>query len=391
MKFSSIIAHYSEIALKGKNRPYFEKRLSTNIKRAMKGLPLDKVILLKGRLWLTALEGEHFDERTIARLKTVCGLADFSPTIRVPLDWTAIKEAALSLVQDRQYETFRVSARRSFKDLPFPSQEVNLEVGGYILQHKPAKVRMKGADLEVYIEIMPNGAYLYVDKHQGLGGLPVGSSGSVVCLLSGGIDSPVAAFRMQRRGVHVVFVHFHSHPFHTRASQEKALDLAEILTKYQHKATLYLVPFGELQSKIVEDAPAELRVILYRRFMMRIAEKIAAQDGAKALLTGESLGQVASQTLENIMAINDVATIPVLRPLIGYDKQEIVEQAQKLGTYEISILPDQDCCTLFIPRSPETRAKLPIVERAESTLDIDALVQDALARTERQEIVANWD
>jgi thiamine biosynthesis protein ThiI len=390
MHTCTILAHYAEIATKGKNRPLFVKRLARNIAQALEGLPLKNVRILPGRLWIQAKEGHFWDAEALKRLSHVYGLANFAPAVKVELSHEAIAKQAWALLEHRTYNTFRISARRAFKDLPFPSMELNRTVGAYVLQQRPCKVVMKNAEAEVHIEVMPDGAYVYAEKFQGPGGLPVGMSGTGCCLLSGGIDSPVAAARMQKRGLRLVFVHFHSHPYHTRASQEKAHDLAQVLARAQQKALVYNVPFGDIQREIVDQAPASLRVVLYRRCMVRIAERIAQETHAKALVTGESLGQVASQTLENMGVINAVAQMPVLRPLVGHDKSEIVEAAMRIGTYGISILPDQDCCTLFIPRNPETKARLHDVEKAESGLNIEALITDALARTEKQVVMPSW-
>jgi thiamine biosynthesis protein ThiI len=234
----------------------------------------------------------------------------------------------------------------------------------------------------VAIEILPDGAYLSAGKLAGAGGLPVGVTGRGVVLLSGGIDSPVAAYRMMRRGLRVDFVHFHSYPLVSAASREKACDLAAHLTRYEARSTLMLVPFADVQRAIVARAPRPLRVVLYRRFMLRIASALAAQLGAQALVTGESLGQVASQTLENMTVIERAASLPMFRPLVGMDKNEIINEARRLGTFETSILPDQDCCSLFIPAHPETRARLDQVEAAEALFDVAQMVDDAVRRTE---------
>jgi tRNA uracil 4-sulfurtransferase len=387
---TDILVHYAEIALKGKNRPAFVGRLVQNLERALEGLPVAQVRKLPGRLWITAQPGASFGDEALARVKNVIGIATYSPVYRTPLDMDAMKAMAWELMQEQRYETFRVTARRAFKDLPFGSMQVNMDIGGHLLERRPAKVKMEGADIELYVEMVPGNAYLYVAKHRGLAGLPVGASGKVCCLLSGGIDSPVAAFRMMRRGCTVVFVHFHAHPFVTRASLEKAEELVAVLAKHQIECTLYAVPFGETQSTIVEQIGPPLRVVLYRRFMMRIAGALARIAGAKALVTGEAVGQVASQTLTNLTVIDQAAPLTVLRPLVGMDKQEIVDQAQALGTFETSILPDQDCCTLFVPRSPETHAKLADVEAAEAKLDVKKLVEDCVARAEKKKIAAPW-
>lgn len=389
MQAAGLIVHYAEVATKGKNRPKFIKILADNVDRALQGLPFARTTRVSGRLFVRA-RAEVPVEAVQERLRTVYGVSSFSPVVHAQLSMDDMKEKAAALIEGRSYETFRVTARRVFKDLPFGSMQVAADVGEYLLERHPAKVKLKGAELEVYIEMLPDGAYLYVDKHAGLLGLPVGMTGKVACLLSGGIDSPVAAARMQRRGCRLVCVHFHSHPFTSRASAEKAVELATHLARYQMKITLHLVPFGELQREIVTKVPAALRVVLYRRFMLRLAGRVGAAAGAKALCTGESLGQVASQTLSNLVAIDAAAPMPVLRPLIAYDKQEIIEEAKKLGTFTTSIQPDEDCCQLFMPRNPETHARLGEVEEAETKLDSEALCADALSRAEERDLYAPW-
>lgn len=386
MEYDGILVHYAELATKGRNRGGFVRGLADNIRRAMSDGPTAGVDRLPGRLWVRPLPGRHFTALDALPLARVAGVANFAPARRVPVELEAMKAVALELVKDRTYDSFRVRSHRVFKQLPYGSIETDHEVGGFLVDQKPAKVRMKGAELEVYIEMLPEGAFVYVDRKRGLGGLPVGSSGLVACLLSGGIDSPVAAWRMQRRGCRVAFVHFHSQPFLNRTSVEKATELAQLLARPQGKATLFLVPLGELQREIVVSSPLALRVVLYRRFMVRIAAALAAKIGAKALVTGESLGQVASQTLTNLTVIDDASPMAILRPLVAFDKQEIIDEAKRLGTFEISIQPDQDCCQLFTPRDPETHAKLALVQAAEATLDVEALCADAVARTEQIEI-----
>ena len=388
MPTTAILVHYCEIATKGRNRSRFIDKLRDNIRAALCNEPLGAIKKFSGRLCLLAKKGEHFGPQTDERLTQVFGISSFSPSVRVDLNLGAIQDAGLRLVQDRDFATFRVTARRAFKELPLDSMTVNREVGGHILQSlaktRSVRAKMKGAEAELWIEMIPEGAWLYTEKLPGPSGLPVGISGQVACLLSGGIDSPVAANRMQKRGCEVVFIHFHSHPFVSRASQEKAQDLAEVLCKYQRSGLLYMVPFGETQRAIVDSrVPASLRVVLYRRLMVRIAEAIASDHGAGALVTGEALGQVASQTLGNIAVVDDAASIIVLRPLIGYDKAEIIAEAMALGTYETSIQPDEDCCQLFMPKNPETNAKLEAVIAAEDKLDVEALCNAALASTSK--------
>jgi thiamine biosynthesis protein ThiI len=271
-----------------------------------------------------------------------------------------------------------VSVRRADKRFPMTSPEVERDVGGRIKNARGWKVDLEHADLVVYIELLSDEAFYFFGKERGPGGLPIGTAGRVACLLSGGIDSPVAAHRMMRRGCSVTFVHFHSYPILSRASQEKARELVALLTHWQHRSRLYLVPFGEIQQQVVLAVPGPMRVVVYRRLMMRIAERIARVRGAQALVTGEVVGQVASQTLENLAVIGSVATLPIFRPLIGMDKDEITAEAIKLGSYPISIVPDQDCCTLFTPRNPLTRARLPQIESAEAALPIEDFVERAV-------------
>jgi tRNA uracil 4-sulfurtransferase len=383
MQTRGILVHYAELGTKGHNKKTFIKRLMDDVRRAV---PEAKVELHANRLWLYKEGGDELAPEVLDRLAKVPGLANFAPAWRVPLELETIKRAALELVRHRTYATFRVRARRVFKELPYGSVEVDHAVGGFLLEHKPAKVRLKGADLEVGIEMLPEGAFLYTERRRGLGGLPLGTGGVVACMMSGGIDSPVAAFRMMRRGCRVVLVHFHSHPFLSRASAEKALELAGELAHYQGDITLYLVPFGELQREVVASCPTPLRVVIYRRFMVRIAARLAVDVGAGALVTGEALGQVASQTLRNMAVIDEASPLLLLRPLVGFDKQEIIDEAKRIGTYETSILPDQDCCTLFVPPHPETQARLDEVLAAEQAIDGPALIEQALARIERHEV-----
>ena len=390
MQFTDILVHYNEIAIKGRNRKKFVEALERNIHQVMKGLPVFKIKRPPGRIWISSLTGEYFDEEALNRLSKVYGVASYSPIVRTQLELGAMQKVAWEMVKDKPYDSFRVRSKRSFKDQPLDSMTVNKEVGAYILRNRDSKVKMKDADLCVYIEMVASAAYIYTEKYPGKGGLPVGVTGNLTVMLSGGIDSPVAAARMQQRGCHLNFVHFHSHPFVSRASQEKAVELAEILCQYQYQGNLYMVPFGELQREIVTNAPESLRVILYRRFMVRIAAKIAKREKARALVTGEALAQVASQTLTNLITVDEASPLPILRPLIGFDKQEIIDLAKPLGSYDISIIPDQDCCQVFMPKNPETHAKLERLLEAEESLDIEALCEDAIERMQIHEIKAPW-
>jgi len=375
------VVHYHEIALKGRNRPFFLNRLVRNIERAAADLPLKRVVPLPGRL-LVELADEAAWPQLRERLAAVVGIANFSPIQRVELDIETLASEVVRAVKGRPFQSFRVTTRRANKTFGLNSMEIDREVGARVKEATGARVDLTSPEMVVYVEILPREAFFYFEKLEGVQGVPVGTAGRVTALLSGGIDSPVAAYRMMKRGCRVDFVHFHSVPFLSRASQQKVKDILDLLTRYQYHSRLYLVAFGNLQRDIMLAAPAPLRVILYRRFMMRIASVLAEHRRSRALVTGESLGQVASQTLENLAVIEEAAALLVLRPLIGMDKSEITQQARAIGTYEISILPDQDCCQLFIPAHPATRSRLNEVVAAERQLDVDRLVQTAVEDAE---------
>jgi thiamine biosynthesis protein ThiI len=278
-----------------------------------------------------------------------------------------------------------VTAKRADKRLPLTSMDVEKYVGQYVCDLTGKKVRLSGPDLTIYVELLAKDAYYYFDKVQGPGGMPVGVSGKVACLVSGGIDSPVAAYRMMKRGCNAVYVHFSGRPLVSRDSEDKVKDLVQTLTAHQHYSKLFIVPFGEIQQDIVAKAPAPYRVVLYRRLMVRIASELAQREQCWALVTGDSLGQVASQTPENLSVIEEAAELPVLRPLIGMDKLEITDQAQRIGTFATSIEPDQDCCSLFTPSHPSTKTRIDDIRRIERGLDIGMLVKQGLDRVESSE------
>ena len=374
----SVVVHYQEIALKGNNRPWFIARLARNLREATRDLDVREVRVLMGRIEVV-LGGSEAWAPVRDRIARVFGVANFARAGRAPLDVDAIANAILADLGERTVGSFRVSARRADKRFPLTSPEIEREVGGRVREAKGWLVKLDHPELTIHVEALTAQAFYYFDKEQGAGGRPVGVSGRVACLLSGGIDSPVAAWRLMRRGCRVLLVHFHSYPILSRASQEKTREMARLLAGFQFHSRLFLVPFGEIQQQVTLSVAPPLRVVIYRRLMMRIAERIARDGRAQALVTGEVVGQVASQTLENLASINRVVTMPVLRPLIGLDKDEITAEAQRLGTYPISIIPDQDCCTLFTPRHPATKARTVDVERAEATLPIDDIVDRALA------------
>ena len=388
MRFAVI--HYQEIALKKKNRPLFVDALVRNLKRATGDLHIRAIRKKTGRLVMELSEETPVEVLT-RRLSRVFGVANFSLAHRVPPDLEKIKTtvgkavlAAGAAHPEGKFQSFRISTRRAFKSYPKTSMEIDREVGAYIQEITGTRVNLTRPELTVHIEILPHEAFFFFDKIPGPGGLPVGTGGKVVALLSGGIDSPVAVYRMMQRGCEVVSVHFHSYPFLSKASQEKVLELSEILRRYQPESLLYLVPFGEIQREIVLSVPPAYRVVFYRRMMIRIAEVLARENGALALVTGESLGQVASQTLENISIIQEAAELPILRPLIAMDKEEIITQARKIGTYETSIIPDQDCCQLFVPKHPVLRAEREVVADAESKVDLAHWVEMGLKGAVRQ-------
>jgi thiamine biosynthesis protein ThiI len=375
---NSIVIHYQELALKGKNRPWFIGRLVRNLRRALADLDVVEVRALMGRIEVKLGPNTNRDQAG-ERIRRTFGIANFSYARRTPLDLEVIARAILDDLADRTCRSFRVDVRRADKRFPMTSPQVEREVGGRIKAARGWTVDLDEADLTVHVELLTSEAFYFFGKERGPGGLPTGTAGRVTCLLSGGIDSPVAAHRMMKRGCAVSFVHFHSYPILSRASIEKARELVQLLTTWQQRSRLYLVAFGDIQQQVVLAVPGPMRVIVYRRLMLRIAEKIATSRGAKALITGEVVGQVASQTLENLQVIGSVATLPVFRPLIGMDKEEIMAEAQRIGSYPISIVPDQDCCTLFTPRNPLTRGRLANVEAAERALPIDELVESAVA------------
>ena len=374
---NSVVVHYQEIALKGKNRPWFLGRLVRNLRHALSDLDVTAVRALMGRIEIVLGEKAALDEVS-ARLRRTFGIANFSYAGRAPLDVDAIAAAILGDLGAATCDSFRVSVRRADKRFPLTSPQAEREIGGRIKEARGWRVDLSNPGFTIHVELLTNDAFYFFGKERGPGGLPTGTAGPVTCLLSGGIDSPVAAHRMMKRGCKVTFVHFHSYPILSRASQEKARELVHLLTNWQHHSRLYLVAFGEIQQQVVLGVPGPMRVVVYRRLMLRIAERIARGRHAHALITGDVVGQVASQTLENLAVVGNVATLPIFRPLIGMDKDEIVAEAMKLGTYPISIIPDQDCCTLFTPRNPLTRARLADIEAAERALPIEELVDRAV-------------
>ncbi len=383
------IVHYHELALKGRNRDLFEDQLVRNIQLALKGVGATRVEKLRSRIrvWLPP----EIDAGLIQdRLRRVCGIANFSLAHAVPLDLAdprldKLSAAVLEDVRPKSFSTFRVTAKRADKRFPMTSMDIERDVGAAVCDTLGKKVSLKHPELTIYLELLSKEAYCATEKVQGPGGMPVGVSGKVTCLISGGIDSPVAAYRMIKRGCRAFFVHFSGRPLVSRASEEKVRDLVQILTAYQYESRLAVIPFGEIQREIVLNTPAPFRVVLYRRMMLRIAEEFARSESCWGLVTGDSLGQVASQTPENLSVVEEATQLPLLRPLIGMDKLEIMDEARRLGTYDTSIEEDQDCCKLFTPPHPSTKTRLDILQNIERSLDIYGLVKQGLEKAELSE------
>ena len=385
LRIRSVIVHYQEIALKGNNRSWFVERLVSNIRAATTDLSVVKVRALMGRIEIQHASDDDWME-VRERLARLPGIANFSRAVSSRCDIDAIADTVLSELANVRVESFRVSAQRADKRFPMTSPQIERELGGRIKSDRGWRVDLEQPELTVRVEILNDEAFCHLRKESGTGGLPSGVSGRVACLLSGGIDSPVAAYRMIKRGCRVRLIHFHSYPILSHTSQDKVAEIAEILTRHQLETRLYGVAFGDIQRKVVLAVPPPLRVIVYRRLMLRIAERIARASGATALVTGEAVGQVASQTLDNMAVIDSVASMLLLRPLVGMDKEEIVQQARQLDTYQVSIIPDEDCCTLFTPKHPATRAKVHQVDEAEAALGVDALVEAAATTATRQDL-----
>jgi len=382
-----VICHYSEIGLKGKNRRFFEEKLIENIKRVLKPAHFAFVKRISGRILVKLTkEGTKNEKEIMESLKNVFGIAYFAFADSAPQKINKIQEKALELLRGKKFKTFKISTQRSKKEFPLTSQKVNEKVGAHIVKKLKAKVNLGKPNITCFIEIVEKYAFLYLKKIKGLGGLPVSVSGKAVVLLSGGIDSPVAAFLGMKRGIRVIFLHFHAYPHTDEASIEKVKKIVKLLNKYQQNSKLYLIPFAKIQEEILRKTPAKLRVILYRRFMLRIAAQICKKEKALAIFTGESVGQVASQTLENIKVIEESVRLPIFRPLIGQDKEEIINKAKEINTFEISILPYQDCCARFLPKHPETRAKLGEVLGAEKRLNIENLIEEAIKKSSVEKI-----
>ncbi len=380
-----ILVKYGEIILKGLNRRLFEDKLIKNIRIALRGLGNIKVSKAQATIYVTPMEDQVNISKVIERLQKVFGIVSVSRVAKVEKDMGEIQKAAVSYLTPsfNQYKTFKVETKRADKRFPIKSPEMSRRVGGHILsQVSHLSVDVNHPEIIVHVEIRDTGAYVYAEKVPGPGGLPVGSNGKATLLLSGGIDSPVAGWMIAKRGIELEAVHFFSYPYTSERAKNKVIELAKILNVYCGRMELHIVPFTDIQLAIHEKCPEEQLTLIMRRFMMKITEKIAVKNGSAALVTGESLGQVASQTIQSLGVTNAAVDLPVFRPLIGMDKEEIVRIAKRIDTFETSILPYEDCCTVFVPKHPNTKPKLSRILAAEEHLDAEEMVQKAVEGTE---------
>ncbi|MHA2233086.1 MAG: tRNA uracil 4-sulfurtransferase ThiI [Candidatus Hodarchaeales archaeon] len=381
----SIVVHYGELALKGGNRPFFERCLIQDIQNRFPKAEKELVQKQYGRI-VVKNTGKYNLEEMKRIMGKIPGIVYFAPAVETALDIQAIEKALLESYEPT--DTFRITARRSNKSFSLTSSNLNEKLGALLVKERGAKVDLSNPTTTYYVEIGEKSAFLYKKKIKGMGGLPLGSMGKLVALMSGGIDSPVAAYHLIRRGCKVVLVHFFNNQ---RGVRDKIYRIAEVLCAYQPGITLHLVPFLEIQREIIKFIPSRFRMLVYRRAMFRLAEKIRNQEGAKGFITGDSVGQVASQTLENLHVIHNVANQPVLCPLIGLDKQQIVDLAQDIGTFQYSILPYSDCCSFMIGAHPETRAKLAEIEALELQLELEDFERRSIEATEKQKFPSEAD
>ncbi|MBU5484795.1 tRNA 4-thiouridine(8) synthase ThiI [Clostridium sp. MSJ-11] len=378
MKKLLLIKYSPEIFLKGLNRNKFEKTLKDNIRRVLKGVD-HRFVIDSGRWFLYS---EDIDELA-KRVTKVFGVQEVCMVKEVNLSFEDICHQALKEIEEGDYKTFKVETNRANKKFPKNSMEISREVGAFILKHRgDLKVDVKNPDVFINVEVREKGAYIYSKKIKGVGGMPYGTNGSTLLMLSGGIDSPVAGYMMGKRGVELHCVYFHSHPYTSERAKEKVITLNEILKSYTGNTKLYIVPFTKIQMEIMDKCREDELTIIMRRFMMRIACGLASIHNISSVTTGESIGQVASQTMESLVVTNAVGDRPVFRPLISMDKEEIMNISRQIGAYETSILPYEDCCTIFVPKHPKTKPVLSVIEKSESVLDIEDLVKDAIENTE---------
>ncbi|MFP5114539.1 tRNA uracil 4-sulfurtransferase ThiI [Bacillaceae bacterium C204] len=383
MEYERILIRYGEISTKGRNRNKFVEKLKKSVRIALTPFPNVKVEASRDRMYVL-LNGENGAE-VIGKLKNIFGIQSFSPAIKVERSIEVLKQTSLELVRSlyKEGQTFKVTPKRSDKGFELDTDGINHTIGGYLLQNIPGiKVDVKHPDINLRIEVRKEAIYLSCETIQGAGGLPVGSSGKGMLMLSGGIDSPVAGYLAMKRGVEVEAVHFFSPPFTSERSKEKVIDLSKKLAEIYGSMTLHIVPFTDIQQTIREQVPENYSMTSTRRMMLRITDEIRKKHDGLAIITGESLGQVASQTLESMFAINEVSNTPILRPLITMDKTDIIKIAQEIDTLEISNRPFEDCCTIFVPASPKTKPKREKVQRYESFFDFEPLIHEAVQETE---------
>lgn len=374
-----LLIRYGEIHLKGLNRPFFENKLINNIKFAVKGMNAS-VKREQGRIYVSGIADEDVEE-AVKKLTCVFGIHSVSPALCVDVDYNTVKETAFSLLPRDEESTFKVYSRRSDKSFPMTSEMINRELGHDILENFPnLQVDIHNPEIGVYVEIRER-AYVYTEIIPGAQGMPTGTAGRAALLISGGIDSPVAGYQMAKRGLVLSAVHFFSYPYTGERARDKVVDLAKIVARYSGPIRLHLVPFTDIQMTIYEKCPSKETTVLMRRLMMKISERIAREDGALALITGEALGQVASQTLESLCVTDDAVSMPVFRPLIGFDKDDIVAIAKKIGTFETSILPYEDCCTVFVPQHPVTKPEVKKLRQSEALVDFEPMIEEAIKNT----------
>ena len=386
----SILIHYSEIALKKNNRKFFEKIFINNIQSHLSGLKYSSIKLYEARVFINDVNINHWDKFK-KRLFNVMGLKNFILMIKTTSDINAINEAALHLVENKQFNSFRITSKRNYKKLDINSQDANIKVGEFIQTKTKKSVNLDFPELTIHIELLKNNSYVGIDKNNGYSGLPANCQEKGLSLISSGIDSPVASFEMIKRGVTLDYVHFHSYPAINKQSIDNVKKLLDVLSTYQLKSTLHLVPLLDVQKKIMEVVPDKYWVIFFRKYMIQIANDIAAKINALALITGDSIGQVASQTLSNIHAISNESQLPIIRPLSGMNKEDIINRAVKIGTYDISIEPYEDCCSFFVPPHPETKAKLDQVNQISSKIDMDDIYVNTMSNIELHEFKYRGD
>jgi thiamine biosynthesis protein ThiI len=383
MMYDHILIRFGELALKGKNRSIFEKQLQQNIKMSLKSISSLQINRTYGRI-VIELNGESH-EPVVERLQHIFGIHSFSLALKVENSIDAMQKGALQVLNDHdEVNTFKITARRAYKPFPLDTMQLNREIGGYVLTNtNDITVDVHNPDVDIRVEVREAATYITSGSYPGAGGLPVGTSGKVLLLLSGGIDSPVAGYLTMKRGAKIEAVHFHSPPYTNERAKQKVLDLAKALTKFGSSVTVHLVPFTDVQKHIHQQIPSNLQMTIMRRVMLRISEKIAKERRILALATGESLGQVASQTLHSMNTINEVTNLPIIRPLVTMDKLEVISIAKKIDTYDTSILPFEDCCTIFLPPDSKTRPKREQANKYEQYIQMETYVNDAVERTEK--------